>query len=71
VVHAPPDRCSVGDADAQRQIGAIEDEPDLVLAVPQLIGHLEEEADVLDRRDSSESIVTRYPPDRGSQVSCR
>jgi len=49
VIDAPPDRVlHVGDADAQRRIGAIEDEPDLVRLVPQLLRHLEEQADVLD-----------------------
>ena len=41
----------VRDADAERRIGAVEDEADLALLVAELFGDLQEEAHVLDARD--------------------
>ena len=52
VVDLPADRVlDVRDADAERRVGAVEDEPDLALLVAELFGDLEEQAHVLDARD--------------------
>ena len=52
LVHLAADRVlDVRDADAERRVGPVEDEPDLAALVAELVGDLEEEAHVLDARD--------------------